>query len=143
MHVVCDFDGTITTVDTTDQVLSRLAAPAWEELEAEWRTGRIDAATEDGHLGLYVRAGRLPNRDECAYTACVVRAGEPTVMVVDLAAPLPEAHDGTQRVETDRFAAVHECVEPLQVFRVRLEGAEAVSVSFPAFYDLLRTVAQR
>ena len=44
MHVFCDFDGTITTVDTTDQVLSRLAAPAWEEIEADWRAGRITAA---------------------------------------------------------------------------------------------------
>jgi hypothetical protein len=83
----------------------------------------FDAATQDGQLGLYVRAGRLPNRNECAYTACVVRAGEPTVMVVDLAAPLPAADDGTQRVETDRLAAMHECVEPLQVFRVRLDAA--------------------
>ena len=44
MQVFCDFDGTITTVDTTDQVLSRLAAPAWEEIEADWRAGRITAA---------------------------------------------------------------------------------------------------
>ncbi|HKR88864.1 MAG TPA: MtnX-like HAD-IB family phosphatase [Phenylobacterium sp.] len=44
MHVFCDFDGTITTVDTTDRVLGRLAAPAWEEIEADWRAGRITAA---------------------------------------------------------------------------------------------------
>src|SRR6516165_9770867 len=44
MHIFCDFDGTITTVDTTDLVLSRLAAPEWEALEADWRAARIDAA---------------------------------------------------------------------------------------------------
>jgi 2,3-diketo-5-methylthio-1-phosphopentane phosphatase len=44
MQVFCDFDGTITTVDTTDRVLGQLAAPAWEALEADWRAGRIDAA---------------------------------------------------------------------------------------------------
>lgn len=44
MHVFCDFDGTISVVDTTDLVLSRLAAPEWEALEAEWLGGRIDAA---------------------------------------------------------------------------------------------------
>jgi 2,3-diketo-5-methylthio-1-phosphopentane phosphatase len=44
MQVFCDFDGTITTVDTTDRVLSRLAGPEWEDLEADWRAGRIDAA---------------------------------------------------------------------------------------------------
>jgi 2,3-diketo-5-methylthio-1-phosphopentane phosphatase len=44
MQVFCDFDGTISVVDTTDHVLSRLAAPAWETLEADWLAGRIDAA---------------------------------------------------------------------------------------------------
>jgi 2,3-diketo-5-methylthio-1-phosphopentane phosphatase len=45
MHVFCDFDGTISAVDTTQSVLGRLATPAWEVLEADWRAGRIDAAT--------------------------------------------------------------------------------------------------
>ena len=44
MQVFCDFDGTISVVDTTDRVLSRLAAPEWEQLEADWVAGRIDAA---------------------------------------------------------------------------------------------------
>ncbi|HEX3699766.1 MAG TPA: MtnX-like HAD-IB family phosphatase [Phenylobacterium sp.] len=44
MQVFCDFDGTISVVDTTDRVLARLAAPAWEALEADWLAGRIDAA---------------------------------------------------------------------------------------------------
>jgi 2-hydroxy-3-keto-5-methylthiopentenyl-1-phosphate phosphatase len=45
MHVFCDFDGTVSVVDTTDRVLSRLASPEWESLEADWLAGRIDAAT--------------------------------------------------------------------------------------------------
>lgn len=44
MFVFCDFDGTITTRDSTVRVLERLAAPAWEVLEEDWRAGRIDAA---------------------------------------------------------------------------------------------------
>jgi 2,3-diketo-5-methylthio-1-phosphopentane phosphatase len=44
MHVFCDFDGTISVVDTTDAVLASLAAPEWEGLEADWVAGRIDAA---------------------------------------------------------------------------------------------------
>lgn len=44
MHIFCDFDGTITKADTTDHVLSRLATPNWEQLEADWCAGRIDAA---------------------------------------------------------------------------------------------------
>lgn len=44
MQVFCDFDGTISVADTTDRVLSALAAPQWEALEADWVAGRIDAA---------------------------------------------------------------------------------------------------
>jgi 2,3-diketo-5-methylthio-1-phosphopentane phosphatase len=44
MYVFCDFDGTITRVDAVGRVLDRLAAPAWEVLEDDWRAGRITAA---------------------------------------------------------------------------------------------------
>lgn len=44
MQVFCDFDGTIAKVDTTDLVLTRLADPAWEDLEARWKRGDISAA---------------------------------------------------------------------------------------------------
>jgi len=44
MQVFCDFDGTVSSVDTTDYVLSRLAAPGWEQLEKDWLAGRIGAA---------------------------------------------------------------------------------------------------
>ena len=44
MRIYCDFDGTISTLDTTDHVLSRLADPAWAEIEADWLAGRINAA---------------------------------------------------------------------------------------------------
>ncbi len=44
MRVVCDFDGTITRRDSLDYVLSRLAPPAWEAVEAAWLSGDITAA---------------------------------------------------------------------------------------------------
>lgn len=44
MRVFCDFDGTISQVDTTDFVLTALADPAWREVEAKWETGEITAA---------------------------------------------------------------------------------------------------
>jgi 2,3-diketo-5-methylthio-1-phosphopentane phosphatase len=44
MQVLCDFDGTISAVDTTDFILDALAGPEWRELEADWVAGRIDAA---------------------------------------------------------------------------------------------------
>ena len=44
MRIFCDFDGTIAKVDTTDLVLTRLADPAWEDLEGRWIRGEITAA---------------------------------------------------------------------------------------------------
>lgn len=43
MHAYCDFDGTIATIDVTDAVLGRFAAPEWHEIEQAWEAGRIDA----------------------------------------------------------------------------------------------------
>lgn len=39
--VFCDFDGTITLADVTDEILSRMAAPEWREIEQMWAQGRI------------------------------------------------------------------------------------------------------
>jgi 2-hydroxy-3-keto-5-methylthiopentenyl-1-phosphate phosphatase len=43
-RVICDFDGTISTKDTTDQLLERFADPAWHAIEAEWISGTIGSA---------------------------------------------------------------------------------------------------
>jgi 2-hydroxy-3-keto-5-methylthiopentenyl-1-phosphate phosphatase len=39
--VFCDFDGTITLSDVTDEILNRLAAPGWVEIEQMWTQGVI------------------------------------------------------------------------------------------------------
>ncbi len=39
--VFSDFDGTITQLDVTDQILSQLAHPSWREIEREWMLGLI------------------------------------------------------------------------------------------------------
>ncbi|HEX5483018.1 MAG TPA: MtnX-like HAD-IB family phosphatase [Terriglobia bacterium] len=39
--VFSDFDGTITLSDVTDEILSRLAAPGWQEIERLWIDGKI------------------------------------------------------------------------------------------------------
>ncbi len=36
-----DFDGTITQTDVVDRVLERFADKAWQEVEAEWQSGKI------------------------------------------------------------------------------------------------------
>lgn len=43
MHAYCDFDGTIASIDVTDAVLERFAAPGWRDIERAWEAGRIDA----------------------------------------------------------------------------------------------------
>lgn len=40
-RVLVDFDGTIAPVDTTDLLLERFAEPAWRDIEADWKAGRI------------------------------------------------------------------------------------------------------
>ena len=40
-RVLLDFDGTIAPVDTTDLLLERFAAPAWRDIEEDWKAGRI------------------------------------------------------------------------------------------------------
>ena len=39
--VFCDFDGTITQLDVTDQILTLLAHPSWREIEQQWMQGLI------------------------------------------------------------------------------------------------------
>lgn len=39
--VFSDFDGTITLADVTDEILSRLAGPKWQEVERLWKAGEI------------------------------------------------------------------------------------------------------
>ena len=43
IQIICDFDGTVTPVDTTDAILSHFAPPQWETIENEWLAGKINA----------------------------------------------------------------------------------------------------
>jgi 2,3-diketo-5-methylthio-1-phosphopentane phosphatase len=40
-HLLVDFDGTIAKEDTTDLLLEQFADPSWQEIEDEWKAGRI------------------------------------------------------------------------------------------------------
>jgi 2,3-diketo-5-methylthio-1-phosphopentane phosphatase len=41
IEILCDFDGTISPIDTVDLLLERLADPAWRLLEERWIRGDI------------------------------------------------------------------------------------------------------
>src|SRR4051794_13091443 len=105
--------------------------PGPEELWNE--SWYFDAAREDGSLGAWIRLGLYPRLGLAWYTAYVVGADRPSVAIVDFAAPLPA---GTALgVETGALRADHVCEEPLQRFRVTLEGT-GEALADPA--DVLR-----
>jgi 2,3-diketo-5-methylthio-1-phosphopentane phosphatase len=53
LEILCDFDGTVASVDTVDLLLERLADPAWRVLEARWVRGEIDSrACMGGQIAL-------------------------------------------------------------------------------------------
>lgn len=39
--ILCDFDGTVSVEDVIDSLLSGYGRPGWEQLEDDWRAGRI------------------------------------------------------------------------------------------------------
>ncbi|WOE31854.1 MULTISPECIES: MtnX-like HAD-IB family phosphatase [unclassified Acinetobacter] len=41
LHIFCDFDGTISLNDTTDQLLHQFAQHGWVEIEQQWQHGLI------------------------------------------------------------------------------------------------------
>ncbi len=104
--------------------------PGPEELWNE--SWYLDAVSDDGGLGVYHRIGRLPNTDACLITTCIVRPGEPAIMLVDSSAPLPPADDEAQAVTTEAIRASHHCVEPLERFRVEVEGTAAAHADHSA-----------
>lgn len=40
-NIFCDFDGTISVADVIDSMLAEHGMPGWEQLEEDWRAGRI------------------------------------------------------------------------------------------------------
>jgi hypothetical protein len=112
----------------------RLHAPGPERLWNE--SYYFDFAAPDGSLGGYVRLGLYPNWDRAWYWACVVRPGEPTLLVADNEAALPEPAGTDLRAGT--YSASQDIAEVFQAARVRLEAGAAAVLPDPgaAYGDL-------
>ena len=41
LNIFCDFDGTISRLDTVDFILGRFASKEWEDIERQWNNGEI------------------------------------------------------------------------------------------------------
>jgi hypothetical protein len=80
----------------------------------------LDFVTADGTAGGYVRLGLYPNWDRAWYWACLVRAGQPAVTIVDHDVPLPGA---SLAVAGGDFQAGYEVRRPLELARATLESA--------------------
>ncbi|HEV2623298.1 MAG TPA: MtnX-like HAD-IB family phosphatase [Frateuria sp.] len=51
--ILCDFDGTISVEDVIDSLLDRYGRPGWDQLERDWRAGRIGSrACMSGQVAL-------------------------------------------------------------------------------------------
>lgn len=57
-RIFCDFDGTIASKDVTDALLERFALDGWQEIEAEWISGRIGSRECMARQVALLRAGR-------------------------------------------------------------------------------------
>ena len=108
--------------------------PLWNE------SYYFDFAAPDGSVGGYVRLGLYPNWDRAWYWACLVRPGQPTVLVADNSAPLPAV--GTTRLKTAAISASQEITEPLRAARISLNATGAVLASAAAAYGDLDAAEQ-
>jgi 2-hydroxy-3-keto-5-methylthiopentenyl-1-phosphate phosphatase len=57
VEIFCDFDGTITTFDSTDFLLEKLADPAWHEIEERWGAGEINSRECMGSQVALIKGG--------------------------------------------------------------------------------------
>jgi hypothetical protein len=84
----------------------------------------FDFASPDGSVGGYVRLGLYPNWDRAWYWACIVRPGQPAVVVADNAAPLPAP--GSTGLQTATLSLAQEITKPLEAARITLEAVGTV-----------------
>ena len=80
----------------------------------------FDFAAADGSVGGYVRLGLYPNWERAWYWACVVRPGQPTVLLADNFAALPAP--GSTALTSGSYTARQEIGRPLESARVTLDG---------------------
>ena len=99
----------------------------------------FDFAAPDGSVGGYIRLGLYPNWDRAWYWACVVRPGQPALLVADNAVPMPA--DGSTTVRAGVLAAAQQITHPLRTAKVSLDATAAVLPDPAAAYGHLADAA--
>ena len=93
--VFCDFDGTITTRDTCDAVLTRFADPSWHEVDERFHRGEIGSSECIMHQFGTIRSSDGEVRHHLADTIEIDRDFVPFARAVETAAiPLIILSDG-------------------------------------------------
>ena len=122
-HILCDFDGTISTKDVTDALLSALGGDGWARLEEEWNAGHIGSrACMAGQIALLsgdrdavdAVIDGIPIDPEFKRFAALARALDVPVTIVS---------DGIDYA-IRRLLRKHQ-VRPLEVLANRLVSSEA------------------
>lgn len=54
--LICDFDGTLTTVDVGDALCERFAPPAWRDVDEQWLRGELSLPEAQRRMWSMVRA---------------------------------------------------------------------------------------
>jgi hypothetical protein len=80
----------------------------------------FDFTTPDGAIGGYVRLGLYPNWNRAWYWACLVRPGQPSLVLADNDAPLPVP--GTTTVSAGTYTASQRIGEPFATASLSLAG---------------------
>ncbi|HUH79969.1 MAG TPA: phosphotransferase [Solirubrobacteraceae bacterium] len=93
--------------------------PGSEELWNE--SWYFDAVSADERLGVYTRLGLYPNLGVSWMTTFVCGPDMPTIALVEFAAPPPRG--GQLSLSSEHLRAEHICIEPLESFEVRVQGA--------------------
>lgn len=88
--------------------------------EALWNESwYFDFADTGQDLGGWIRLGLVPNQGHTWINALLCGPGMPTVALLDFEAPLPLDHT---RVRTEAIELSFDVAEPLQIFRVTVNG---------------------
>ena len=134
-RIICDFDGTIALEDVTDTLLDRFAPPQWQEIEAEWKSGKI------GSRECMLRQVNLLRASPAELESCLdqvaIDPGFPAFVALahDLGCQLLVVSDGLDyaiRRILDRHHLGH---LPILANRLELTGETTWRLAFPHASD--------
>jgi 2-hydroxy-3-keto-5-methylthiopentenyl-1-phosphate phosphatase len=139
--VLCDFDGTISSVDVTDSLLLAFARPGWREIEAEWQAGAIGSRACMAQQVALLDCSR--EQLEAHVVGVAIDPGfRPFVAAVQSAgASLRIVSDGLDQVILSILAREGLAHLPVRASRLVQDGARRWALEFPHARDDCRSAS--